>query len=200
MWIIIERLINRPEHCWFAGVFLNYDDMQNYLSILPNRPTEIREVREIPTHEYPVLFVYDFNANDLLYVTNEQLVDKLSKIKLVDDDDHEYCKYYVFNQDYRGFSPQEEYYTWTNHHHIDNHALKSLIAKGLLISCIGTFEGIYCCENCHRAETGILSEKGYTPPSQWQIIPQIYLEASTKYITICSEECKLILMDELSSD
>ncbi|PJD97292.1 MAG: hypothetical protein CK425_04025 [Parachlamydia sp.] len=200
MWVIIERSKNKPEHCWISGVFINHDDAQEYLSTLPSRPAEIQELREIAAQEYPVMFVHDFDIHDCLYVTLDELTDKLLAFDKVEDEDHEYCKYYIFQKDYRGFSAEEKYYAWANHQHVDNQKMSHLIRTGLNIDSLGGISGIYCCANCNRKMTGVLSETGYGPPPQWQIIPHIDPEDALMFLTVCSEDCKLKCIKEWAEE
>lgn len=200
MWIIIEKTKETPSiQCWISGVFINHENAVEYLAMIPDRPNEVKELREIEAQDYPVLFFYDFFLHDIIYVTLEELTDKLLSFRKVEDDDHQYCIYYTFQKDYRGFSSEEEYYPLVDHHHVDNHKMMRLIRKGLSVDSVGNhgnIAGIYWCSNCSRLASGILSEKGYEPPLKWLIMPQFDPENKVKYMTVCSENCKLILTKE----
>jgi hypothetical protein len=120
MWLVIEK---SDCNCWISGVFLQLVDAEQYLSILPLDHLEGTELREISANEYPILLIHDFEMQDLIYVTLDELVDRLWAVERLHDDDHQYFMYFVFQEDYRGYTHEEEYYAFANHHHVDNRYL-----------------------------------------------------------------------------
>lgn len=216
MWVIIERSKENPRNCWIAGVFNESQDAQKYLSACTDYNIKFNttsELREIPAKDYPVLFVTDFENPDFIYVTAEKLAEKLLAYKKIEDEDHVYCIFYIFREDYRSIVLGEDYLGWSDHHHVDNDTMKRLIWQALSIQSVGCYDGIYRCCNCEKLSAGILSAHGYGPPPNWQIIPwadskTIELESylrnegervpethSATYLTVCSEECCTSLKD-----
>ncbi|MBS0647590.1 MAG: hypothetical protein JSS10_00010 [Verrucomicrobia bacterium] len=131
MWVIVERSTENPEQCWISGVFKKRQDAEEYGS--SHGPSELKfsqEVREISAREYPVLFMEDFAKCDFIYVTSKELADLLFAFVKVADEDHVYCNYFIFREDYRGI-PGEDCLGQTDHHHVDNGLLRNIFYHGL---------------------------------------------------------------------
>jgi hypothetical protein len=171
MWVIIERYEN---HCWISGVYKNHQDAQDYLSIdleemYESAPSQ--EIREIPAQDYPVFFLEDF-GHDFFYVTPEELTKNLFNDAKTEDDDHDYCTYYIFRKDYRISTPGQDEMGIIAHDHVDNAQIKYLIQKGLFLRGLGHLNGFYECRNCSKLSSGVLCEAGYQPPPGWHIIQE----------------------------
>lgn len=193
MWVIIERYEN---HCWISGVYKNHQNAQDYLSIDLKEmydPAPTQEIREIPAQDYPVYFLEDF-GHDFFYVTPEDLAAKLFNDAKTEDDDHDYCTYYIFRKDYRISTPGEDEMGRIAHHHVGNGHIKYMIEKGLFLQGLGHLNGFYTCWNCSKLGSGVLSGTGYTPPPGWHIIPKseenserVSTPHSPAYRTCCSD-------------
>lgn len=195
MWVIIAKSEENPEkHFWIDGVFKNRSDAEEYSSVFHKKFNFTRELREIPAQDYPIMFVSDWVNFDYIYVTPEELAERLFDLEKTQDEDHQYCIYYNFRKDYRSISPGEDYLGMTDHHHVDNQEIKSLIQIGLRCRLVGRL-GIYNCDQCNRYDAGILSEKGYGPPPGWQIILEKEMIPEKNYIIACSEDCRKLLED-----
>lgn len=217
MWVIISRYKNEPRDkfggSWISGVFKDRQDAQEYLSVNLNDISDVSsDLQEIPTKDYPIFFILDFENYNFTYVTQEQLAERLLSFEKIEDEDHVYCNYYIFREDYRSIVPGSDYLGWTDHHHVDKGAIKRLLWRALKIQSVGNYDGIYACSNCDKLGKGILSIKGYAPPQNWHIIPwaeandvedESYLindgesvpETHTAtYFIACSENCRTSLI------
>lgn len=134
MWVILERVIANPQKCWISGVFKKRRDAEE-LGSVPQELGISREVREIPARDYPVLFVEDFVKCDFIHVTSKELADLLFAFEKVADEDHSYCNYYIFREDYRGI-PGEDGLGRTDHHHVDNRLLRDILYRGLKVKSL----------------------------------------------------------------
>jgi hypothetical protein len=190
MWVIIGKSTTNPtafHEYWISGVFREQIDAQQYLDSIPkNLNTKkfgeaIQELREFPAHDYPVVFLDDFNqtssiwswsSTDFKFVTPEELAKYLFDLKKIEDD-HLYLNYYIFHKDYRAHKPGEDSLGSTDHHHCDNDEIKSLLHIGLDVRSLGHLEGTFVCKywQCDKKATGILTSKGFGPPSGWKILP-----------------------------
>lgn len=190
MWVVIEKSKENPQkHFWISGVFKNRQDAQEFGS----HKNLTRELREIPAQDYPVMLMSDWVNFDYIYVTPEELAEKLLAFEKNQDEDHQYCIYYIFREDYRSTTPGEDSLGLTDHHHVDNQEIRDLVRIGLNVRSVGHLRGIYACDHCGRLNVGVLSEKGYSPPPGWQILHETEEEA---YLTICSEECWRLIKED----
>lgn len=201
MWIIFFHFSDAIQPS-IIGVFKERMEAEKYLfSIVSHEwiddSTNLK-LKEIPSVDYPVIFFNDFEHCE--YTSLENLAEKLSHLKKMDDEDHQYGIYYIFYEDYRGILPGEEYLKFIDHHHVDHNKIKSLIKRGLKIDTFRERDvGIYRCDYCGKKTHANLTINGYLPPAGWQI----YLlhdseEGEEKYECVCSAECwKLFEQEDL---
>ena len=216
MWAIILKSMN-PRETWISGVFKEYKEAQEYLASSKDLYKKFNvappdEILEIPAQDYPVMFFRDLDSLDVTYVTPGDLAEKLLAFEKVEDEDHQYGMYYIFQEDYRALIPGEQYLVWINHHHIVNDEMTRLMWRALRVESVGGYKGIYSCSYCDKLSAGILSATGYSPPPGWQIIPwaesknvesDSYLRKegetlpkthSATYLTVCSKKkCRRLI-------
>ena len=209
MWAIIVKF---QKWCWISGIFKEHKEAQEYFALSKDNHEEFNvAMREIPAQDYPIMFIENY-GNDFIYVTPEELAEKLLAFEKIEDEDHAYCNYYIFRKDYRAPIPGEDYLGATEHYHVSNHTIKGLISSALSVESVGGYGGIYVCRNCRKLSAGILSATGYGPPPGWQIIPwaesrdgefDSYLRKegetvpethSAAYLTFCSDECRRLFL------
>ncbi len=193
MWVITERSNENPQNCWISAIFKNQSDVEDYSHNLQSVVSQ--EIREIPAKDYPIIIVEDLINSDYFYITPGELAEKIFSFERKDDD-HQYCIYFIFREDYRN----TDELGLIQHKHVDNDHIKGLIWRALEDEVRGQLNGIFQCDNCRECAPGILTERGYEPPPGWRIIPSstwdsYFSEAQMPekfigaYLTVCSEAC-----------